>query len=248
MKKNIIWIIIDGVRNYPCPTDPEKMGKPALLDEIAEEGVEFQNVVTSATSTVMSVSAMMLSIPAYYLSRNLGDFRLDKSYFESFSSILEDNGYTSYSVTVSYEMRRDSWEHILRPVDEKYWPKGCKRMMHWNNEPLNPIAFNLLDEGAQEPFFLFMHYNGRRDGIVAERAGEFLDRLKEEGLYDDSILVLCSDHGMPDASRVDVFQYRKNVRKEVAVYPDAVCLNERPEDIRDPGYLAETVFDPLYVE
>lgn len=240
MKKNIIWIIIDGVRNYPCPTDPEKMGKPALLDEIAEEGVEFQNVVTSATSTVMSVSAMMLSIPAYYLSRNLGDFRLDKSYFESFSSILEDNGYTSYSVTVSYEMRRDSWEHILRPVDEKYWPKGCKRMMHWNNEPLNPIAFNLLDEGAQEPFFLFMHYNGRRDGIVAERAGEFLDRLKEEGLYDDSILVLCSDHGMPDASRVDVFQWLTERglyynRHDLIMTDDNIMV---PLVIRYPGCLA----------
>ena len=66
--RNIIWIVIDGVRNYPCPDDPEKMGKPLLIDEIAKEGVEFSNVVASATSTLMSVSSMMLSIPAYYLA------------------------------------------------------------------------------------------------------------------------------------------------------------------------------------
>ena len=188
--RNIIWIVIDGVRNYPCPDDPEKMGKPLLIDEIAKEGVEFSNVVASATSTMMSVSSMMLSIPAYYLARNLNDFRIDKTYFESFFSILEQHNYSSYSITISYEMRRDSWKHTLRPVEERFWPKGMKRMMHWNNEPPNPIAFNLLDEGMKEPFFLYMHYNGRRDGVVADRVAALLERL-----YDDSILVIGSPYG-----------------------------------------------------
>ena len=87
-------------------------------------------------------------------------------------------------------MRRGSWKHILRPVEERFWPKGMKRMMHWNNEPPNPIAFNLLDEGMKEPFFLYMHYNGRRDGVVADRVAALLERL-----YDDSILVIGSPYG-----------------------------------------------------
>ena len=43
--ENVIWIILDGVRNYPTPNDPEKMGKPAIFDELAQEGVEFTQAV-----------------------------------------------------------------------------------------------------------------------------------------------------------------------------------------------------------
>ena len=55
MKNNIIWILLDGVRNYPTPNDPEKMGKPEVLDELAKDSVEFTQATTSATSTVMSI-------------------------------------------------------------------------------------------------------------------------------------------------------------------------------------------------
>lgn len=209
-KHNILWIVLDGVRNYPCPDDPMRMGRPPLFDEIAKNGIYFENVVTSGTSTIMAVSGMMMSIPSYYLSRNLRDFRIDKSSYESFASILEKNGYKVYSISMSYEMRRDSWMNILRPIDEKYWPKGQKRMQHWTNDPLNPIAFKLLDEGIEEPFFLYMHYNARRDSGVSDRVEKLLDKLKEKNLYNDTILVLCSDHGIPDTARSDYAKWLRD--------------------------------------
>jgi len=155
-KANIIWIVIDGLRNYPAPHDPEKMGKPELIDEMAMDGVEFTQATTSATSTIMSVTAMMTSIPAYYLSRNLEELRLERKYFESLGSILEQEGYSVYNVNTSYEMRRDYWKEFLRPVSRKYWPKGCKAMLHWSNDPVNPTIFKLLDESIKMPFFIFL--------------------------------------------------------------------------------------------
>ena len=101
MKHNIIWIILDGVRNYPCPDDPQRMGRPELFDKIAKEGVYFEQSVASATSTYMSISSMMLGIPSYYLSRNLEDFKLDKSHYESLAGILGNHWYTSYSISYS---------------------------------------------------------------------------------------------------------------------------------------------------
>ena len=77
-KHNIVWIVLDGVRNYPCPDDPMRMGRPQLFDSLSKEGVNFEKVVTLGTSTIMAASGMM-SIPSYYLSRNLKDFRVDKS-------------------------------------------------------------------------------------------------------------------------------------------------------------------------
>ena len=146
-KNNIIWILLDGVRNYPTPNDPERMGKPEIIDKIAQDSVEFTQATTSATSTVMSVSSFMTSVPSYYLGRNLDDLKLDKSNFESIANILENEGYNIYNVNVSYDLRRDYWKTFLRPVDKKFWPKECKTMEHWSNEPLNKIIFKMLNDG-----------------------------------------------------------------------------------------------------
>ena len=152
-KKNIIWLVIDGVRNYETPNDPEKMGKPPVVDTVAKEGVEFTNAVTSAPSTMMSVTAMMTSTPAYYLSRNLDDLQLGRKHFESIGTILEQEGYVAGSISFYYDMRRDYWQEFLRPVGRRFWPKGCKAMAHWNNGPINEIVFRMLDSGLKEPFF-----------------------------------------------------------------------------------------------
>ena len=101
------------MRNYPCPNDPEKMGKPAIVDKIALDGIEFLQATTSATSTIMSVTSMMTAIPAYYLSRNFDDIRVDKSNFESFASgfILEkgDNFSINYN---DFNFNKEGSQHI----------------------------------------------------------------------------------------------------------------------------------------
>ena len=237
-KKNIIWCLLDGVRNYPTPNDPEKMGKPEVLDELAIDSVEFTQATTSATSTVMSITAMMTSVPSYYLSRNLEDIRLDKSNFESFANILENEGYNVYSVCISYEMRREYWKTFLKPVNKKYWPQGCKEMVHWGNEPLNEIIFSMLDQKALiEPFFLYVHYNFRRDYKCNDRVRDLMQRLKEEDLYEDSIIVMNSDHGMPDAERRDYFKWLDERglyfnRHDLIMTDDNICV---PLVIKYPG-------------
>ena len=246
MKKNIIWCLLDGVRNYPTPNDPEKMGKPEVIDELAKDSVEFTQTATSATSTVMSITAMMTSVPSYYLSRNLEDIRLDKSNFESFANILENEGYNVYSVCISYEMRREYWKTFLKPVNKKYWPKGCKEMVHWGNEPLNKIIFSMLDQKAlKEPFFLYVHYNFRRDYKCNDRVRDLMQRLKADGLYDDSIIIMNSDHGMPDVERKDHFKWLDERglyfnRHDLITTDDNICV---PLVIKYPGCEAGNKID-----
>jgi len=246
MKNNIIWILLDGVRNYPTPNDPEKMGKPEVIEELSNDSVEFTQATTSATSTVMSITAMMTSVPSYYLSRNLEDIRLDKSNFESFANILENEGYNVYSVCISYEMRRDYWKTLLKPVEKKFWPKGCKTMAHWGNEPLNEIIFSMLDKNAlKKPFFLYVHYNFRRDYKCNDRVRALMERLKKENLYDDSIIVMNSDHGMPDAERRDYFKWLDERglyfnRHDLIMTDDNICV---PLTLKYPGCKAGKKID-----
>ena len=60
-KPNIIWLVVDGIRNYRTGVD--EFGKLDFMEEFEEEAVYFPNTVTSAPSTVMSVSAMMTGMP-----------------------------------------------------------------------------------------------------------------------------------------------------------------------------------------
>lgn len=228
-KYNIIWIVCDGTRNYPTPSDPERMGKPLIFNEISKEGIEFTNAVTSATSTLMAVTSMMTSITAYYLSRNLDDLRLERHHFESLGIILENAGYSVYNISFFYEMRREYWKEFLRPVSKKYWTRGCKAMVHWNNEPMNPIFFKILEKGIKEPFFLYVHYNARRDAEYPNRVKALINRLKNDGFLDKSIMIICSDHGMPDPERREHYLWLKERnllfnRHDLVMTDDNICV------------------------
>jgi DNA polymerase II small subunit/DNA polymerase delta subunit B len=84
-KYNIIWIVVDGIRNYA--TNVDELGKLKIMDEIEKEAVYFHNVITSAPSTIMAVSAMMTSVPAYYIGRDYDSFKYNKNNFTLYKYI-----------------------------------------------------------------------------------------------------------------------------------------------------------------
>ena len=70
-KYNVLFIFVDSVRTYYSDDD---RGRLKIMDEFSKDSVECINVVTSAPSTFMSISAMMSGMPAYFLNRNYNDF------------------------------------------------------------------------------------------------------------------------------------------------------------------------------
>ena len=77
MKNNIIWILVDGIRNYHSVGD--ELARLPIMDKLAEQGIYFSNAVTSATSTAMSISSQHVGIPSAFLSRNFQDFKYDSN-------------------------------------------------------------------------------------------------------------------------------------------------------------------------
>ena len=92
-KLNVIWFLVDSVRNYHCDIDDR--GKLDIMDKFARESVEFIKVVVSAPSTIMSETAMMTGMSSYYISRNYDDFKYDESAFTSLVEMLRQHGYQS---------------------------------------------------------------------------------------------------------------------------------------------------------
>ena len=203
-KNNIIWILLDGVRNYPTPHDPDKMGKPEIIDKIAAGGVEFKQMITAATSTWMSLMTFLTGLPIHFLAQNYRDFFLEKSVPLHLSKILRENDYKVYCMGTGFGSRMGIFgEELLPHVPSKYWMKGHRKLVHWTNTALPGVLNNLIESKMEEPFMLYMHFTGRRDGELSDKVYDCIESLKRVIDYDNSILIICSDHGMPDHERFD---------------------------------------------
>ena len=83
---NIVWIFIDSVRRYYSDDDRSRL---KVMDKFRKSAIEFKEVVTSAPSTVMSISAMMTGCHSFLLGTNYNDFRFDRKAFPTLSSLLK---------------------------------------------------------------------------------------------------------------------------------------------------------------
>lgn len=199
MKKfNIAWIIVDSVRNYHSSDDRSKLD---IMDKFSANCLEFKNVVTSAPSTVMSISSMMTSLPAYFLGRNYTDFRFDDQFFTSFSQLLKKNGWVSRALLMHPEIREKLTVFDL--VEKKFWPKQYSHRDYWNNEKIFKLLKNTLEiEGNakdDKPIFWFLDFNCRNDPKISDTVENSINLLKKYNYNEDNtIFILCSDHGYPD--------------------------------------------------
>lgn len=232
-KYNIVWILVDSVRRYHTIGDDRS--RLPIMDEFAKESVEFLNTVTSAPSTVMSVSAMMTSLPAYFLSRNYDSFQMGSANFISIKDILQELGYSTYAFCRHVEAR-ENLKHLLSLVDKKYWPKGYHFDHYWSNQDVNKIYNNLYEsENLNKPSFMFFDYNCRKDPGISDTIKDLLKNLNKNGFTDDNtIFILCSDHGYPDPKRgfsPEEFT-RRNLGHDVHLTDDNIMI---PLIIRYPG-------------
>tara|TARA_Y100001980_G_C14556582_1_gene348715 strand:+ start:4584 stop:6209 length:1626 start_codon:yes stop_codon:yes gene_type:complete len=201
MNKNVIFFIIDSVRYYSTGGKDDR-DKLAMMDDFEKESIYFPTTVSAAPSSIMSLSSMLTSLPAYYISRNYEDFKYDNNQFRSLHEILRKNNYQINSIFNSDELRF-LFGDILNHVDKKYWPKGISaREKNWSNAALNDILYNVLNSNhLQQPFFLIVWYNVRLDPLTSELIKNGIELLKQFNIWDNSIFLMASDHGYFDPKR-----------------------------------------------
>jgi hypothetical protein len=192
MKKlNIIWIVIDGVRPHNKYNDPSD--RPDIFDDFSKDCVEFTNVITSAPSTVMSVSAMMSSYPSFYLSRTFYSFNFDENIFNSLPSILRKEGYHIYNMLSAYEDIK-LLSTLFKDDCKEYWPKNINYYeRYWPVSAIDRMSFNVLDK-IKQPFFYYTHYPNPPN--ISQLIFKLIKKIKKENLYENSIIILTSDHGI----------------------------------------------------
>lgn len=229
-RKNLIWIVVDSVRTYKTGLDDRD--RLDIMDEFASESIEFSNAITSAPSTILSGAAMFTGTPSCFVSRHFDDWQFDPKVLISIQEILDNNGYVNFGIYNSKE-DREVMKDLLRPIPHRYFPKGISHGKWWTNHQVNLILENTLRVKGAEPSFFVLWYDSRNDPMVSDYVKKGLHLFKDFGLYEDSIIVLTSDHGYPDP-RTGIIQTRKkhDTRHDLVVTDDNIRV---PLFLKYPG-------------
>lgn len=193
---NLIWIIVDSVRSYKTGLDDRD--RLDVMDKFGQECVELTNAFTSAPSSALSASTMFTGVSACFISRHFNDWEFDERKIHSVQNTLKSRGYALYTIHDSREGRL-LMRKLIHPLSAKYFPKGISHNNWWTNKEITNILRHVLESDAQlSPAFYLLWYDCRRDQTTSDEVARALALFKEHGLYENSVILMCSDHGYPD--------------------------------------------------
>jgi arylsulfatase A-like enzyme/Flp pilus assembly protein TadD len=217
-RTNVLLISIDTLRadhvgayGFARPTTPN-------IDAVAREGVVFENVHTPVPMTLPAHVSMLTGTlpPTHGLRDNLLNKLPDASL--TLAEILKAKGYTTGAVVSSFVLDRrfgtsqgfDSYDdqfqavHKVGDLNERKGDETARVAVQW------------LESHKARPFFLFVHFYDPHDpydppepfaskwkehpyeGEVAfadHCVGEVLSKLRELGLWKETLVVVTGDHG-----------------------------------------------------
>ena len=239
---NIVWIFVDSVRRYYSDDDRSRL---KIMDKFKANSIEFKEVVTSAPSTVMSISAMMTGCHAYLLGSNYNDFRFDKDAFPTLTSILKKDNWDCKAVLMHPDIREKLTCVDLYP--RKKWPKNYSHGKWWSNSNIYNFLKDVLpkDCDKKKPYknFWFIDYNCRKDPKTSEIVEDTINLFYKNGYsHQNTIFILCSDHGYPDKSKgVTPESLKKNnITHDVFMTDDNIMI---PFLISLPGCIKNKSFN-----
>jgi len=216
--RNVILISIDTCRaDYlSCYGYPHKI--TPNIDAVAKEGVLFENVISPVPLTLAAHSSMLTgTIPPYHGVHGNVDYYLEASQL-TLAEILKDKGFITGAVVSSFVM--DSQFGLDQGFD--YYDDECKDENTATNKKerkgadASRAANRWLEQNKDEPFFLFLHYYDPHAPYEAPEpfksaypvriyageiayadycVGQVIEKLKQLGLYESTLLVITSDHG-----------------------------------------------------
>ena len=223
-RPNVILITLDTVRADRMGFLGSKLGLTPQLDALARQGVVFEHAYSQAPITPVSHATILTgTFPQYHGIRNFGD-RLPPS-VAFLPDILHAQGYHTgaFVGSIILDPKNGFASGFERGFD--VYNAGFHRQksgerreasMQRRGEVTLGYVLAWLDQQKDGPFFLWFHLWDAHDpynppepfrsrfpnapynaGIASVDAtvGKLLDYLRNQGLYDNSLIAIAADHG-----------------------------------------------------
>jgi choline-sulfatase len=216
--RNVVLISIDTLRadhvsayGFPRRTTPN-------IDAVAREGVLFKNVHTPVPMTLPAhVSMFTGTLPPTHGLRDNLQSRLPEGSL-TLAEMLKARGFTTGAVISSFVLdRRFGTGQGFDRYDDRFQAvHKIGDLSERKGDEATRVARQWLDEQKDKPFFLFLHLYDPHDpyqppepfasewkdhpyeGEVAfadHGVGQILEKLRQLGLYDSTLVVITGDHG-----------------------------------------------------
>jgi len=246
---NVLLITLDTTRADHLGCYGHKPAKTPNLDRLAREGIRFTRVYCPAPLTLPSHSSIMTGLyPVTHGVRNNGH---DLPFgIRTLAEILKGRGYStaafvsSFSVDSRFGLGRgfDVYDDTFRS-DLPFKTQNAERRA----EETFASFSRWLENNGRNRFFGWVHYydphlpydppspykeefgGNPYDGEIAymdQYVGAVLERLKEKGILERTIIVIAGDHGEGLGDKVEtghgIFLYEETLRVPLILYNPAV--------------------------
>lgn len=237
-RANVFIISIDTLRADHLRLYGYQPGQTPNIDALARDGVLFQNAYSHCPLTLPShVSLLTGRLPADSGVRDNVGYVLSPD-TRSVPNLLKAEGYATGAAVSAYVLRGSTgMSQGFDFYEGDFGTKGGESLgeVQRKGEQTSAIALRWIEAHRASPSFFFLHlyephtpydppepYKGRfaspYDGEIAAAdavVGQFLGELRRLGLYDDSLIILVSDHGegLMDHGEAEhgVFLYREDL-------------------------------------
>jgi hypothetical protein len=238
---NIYWFIIDSVRTYRSGVDDRD--RIDVMDEFAKDAIEYSNCVTGAPSSLLAAGAMFTGLPSVFVARHFNDWKFKDSNLSTIKTLVDEYGYSSYPLIDSRDAR-EFYQHLLPLFASKKLPPKYKlRDYAWTNEEITEIfKYMYGNDDRNTPSAYVFWYDCRKDPAVSSHVNDALQLIKDNGDYDNSIIIMQSDHGYPDPRTNLTESYFADLGHDMILTDDNI---KTPMLLKYPGCEAGVVIDNI---
>ncbi|MDQ6799715.1 MAG: tetratricopeptide repeat protein [Acidobacteriota bacterium] len=215
----VILISIDTLRADHLTAYGAKLVDTSAIDRLARDGIVFENAYSHVPLTLPShVTILTGRLPFENGVRSNIGYKLDHDVQSSLPRLLKQRGYATGGAVSAYVIRGETG---IGPLFDFYddsmevWESATLGAIQRRGDETSRVALNWVDRVRDKPFFLFLHlfephtpyapvepfrskYANPYDGEIATAdaiVGRFFAELEKRGLYDQSLIILCADHG-----------------------------------------------------
>jgi arylsulfatase A-like enzyme/thioredoxin-like negative regulator of GroEL len=264
----IILISVDTLRADRLAAYGYRAGRTPAIDSLARDGIVFERAYSHASLTLPAHASLMSGrLPFDTGVRDNAGFAV-KNGERLLAEILRDRGYATGAVVSSYVLRRDTGIAQGFEFFDDAMPAAADTFaarLYRSGAESERVAENWLGSIGTSRAFLFLHLyepHGPHPAIAPDTrdpydvevtgADEVIGRLtrylKAHQLYDQSTIILVSDHGagLGDHGEQDhgLFVYEEAVRVPLIVKPAAgLGAGRRIDGIAQHVDLVPTILD-----
>ena len=246
---NVLLITLDTTRADHLGCYGYKAARTPNLDSLAREGVRFARTYCPAPLTLPAHASIMTGLyPAAHAVRNNGHYL--PSGIRTLAEILKGKGYSTAAFVSSFSVdSRFGLDRGFDVYDDTFQSESPFKTQNAERRAEETFArfSRWLETGGKNRFFGWIHYYDPHlpydppspykeefdgdpyDGEIAymdRYVGAVLERLREQGVLEKTIVVVAGDHGEGLGDKVElghgIFLYEETLRVPFILHNPAV--------------------------